>query len=61
MAKRMAEWWSGSNVLRCHSVDGVAMVEYGSDGHFDERMFGCMGEGGLIAIKEAQTSFDFRL
>ena len=47
--------------VRCNSVYGVTVIEDGQDGHFDECMFGCTGEGGLVPIKEAQTSFDFRL
>ena len=57
---RMVEWVQfAESGVRCSSVDGVTVIKNGQDGHFDECVFGCMSEGGLIAVKEAQTSFDF--
>ena len=47
--------------LRCRSVDGVAIIKDGQDGHLDKSVFGGAGERRLIAVQKAQASFDFDL
>jgi len=33
-----------------YPVDGVAIVKYGQDGHFDEYVFGSTGERSLVLL-----------